>query len=477
MNWLSIGTAIIGLTVTASAQQESAWSQFRGPNGSGVVASSALPTEFDANKNVIWRTDLPHGHSSPALYGDRIFLTGSESEKLFTLCISRESGKILWRRQAPRDRVSKLDGRNSDASPTPAVDGDTVMVFFHDYGLIAYDHDGEERWHLPLGPFNNLYGMGASPILVADRVILACDQSTGSYVIAVAKSDGEVLWKVDRPRATSGHSTPIVYRPETGMPQIILPGSFLLDAYDAATGARIWWVRGLPFEMKSVPVIDGGVLYVSGYASPLNQPGNQVVLPSFEQTLAANDADHDGLISKSEMPRSRASGYFDFVDLGADGSLDSSDWAYLLAALASKNGILAIKLGGDGDMTEENILWSYHRSVPQLPSPLIYRGVLYMLNDAGGLLTTLRPGDGEVIERGRLKDGVDNYYASPVAADGKIFIVSESGIVSVLPAGGSLEALAINDLDDRCYATPAIDSGRIYLRTISALYCFGLEGK
>ncbi len=125
-------------------------------------------------------------------------------------------------------------------------------------------------------------------------------------------------------------------------------------------------------------------------------------------------------------------------------------------------------------MTEKSVTWTYHRTIPQLPSPLIYGDVLYMLHDQGGLLTTFRPDTGEVIERGRLENARDNYFASPVAGDGKIYMVGESGLVSVLGTGGSLESLALNDMDDICYATPAIADGRIYLRTASALYCFGL---
>jgi outer membrane protein assembly factor BamB len=126
-------------------------------------------------------------------------------------------------------------------------------------------------------------------------------------------------------------------------------------------------------------------------------------------------------------------------------------------------------------MTEQSVAWSYHRSIPQLPSTLLYGGVLYVLNDKGGLLTTLDPTSGKVRERGRLRNAVDNYYASPVAADGKVYFVSESGLVSVLAAGGGLEPLAVNELHDTCYATPAIADGCIYLRTGSALYCFGCK--
>ncbi len=458
------------------AQEQGEWSRFRGPNGDGISDSGRLPVEFGADKNLVWRRALPPGHSSPVLMGERIFLTATEGEKLYTYCLHRKSGDVLWRKAAPRDRVSKLDGRNNDASPSPVVDGERVVVFFNDYGMLAYDHAGEELWRLPLGPFNNLYGMGASPILVGDKVILACDQNQGSFLIAVDKTNGEEIWRVDRPRATSGHCTPILYQPEQGGLQLILPGSFLLDAYDVETGRRVWWVSGLSFEMKSVPVLHEGVIYINGYGSPLNQPGRQVVLPDFAEIIVSNDVDESGDISEKEMPESRASGYFEFVDLDTNKKLDQSEWEYLQAVLGSLNGMLAIKAGGSGDMTEENVNWTYHRSVPQLPSPLIYKDVLYMLHDQGGLLTTFEPVSGEVIERGRVEGTIDGFYASPVAGDDKIYVVSLGGTVAVLAASGSIETLAVNELDEACYATPAIADGRIYLRTEAALYCFGLEG-
>src|SRR5690606_32385207 len=145
------------------------------------------------------------------------------------------------------------------------VDEHGVYVFFPDYGLIAYTPDGTERWTLPLGPFTNIYGMGASPLIAGNLVVLACDQSVGSYIMAVDARTGRLAWKVDRPEAKSGHSTPVLWRGPDGRDQVLLPGSFLLTAYDAATGRKLWWVGGLSFEMKSTPVIADGVIYVNGY--------------------------------------------------------------------------------------------------------------------------------------------------------------------------------------------------------------------
>jgi outer membrane protein assembly factor BamB len=230
-------------------------------------------------------------------------------------------------------------------------------------------------------------------------------------------------------------------------------------------------VTGLSFEMKSTPVLADGILYINGYGAPENQPGTNVDAPSWAEALAGQDKDRDQRLSGDEV-QGHARSWFGFTDLNGDKHLNEAEWKYYEAALASRNGILAIRVGGEGDMTQKNVAWAYHKRVPQLPSPLLYEGILYMVND-GGVVTTLDPATGEMRAQGRLKGAVDNYYASPVAGDGKIFFASELGKVAVLKPGGSLEVVAVNDLSDLIYATPAIDGGRLYVRTRGALYCFG----
>jgi outer membrane protein assembly factor BamB len=445
------------------------WSRFRGPNGSGVSTSTRLPTEFGPDKNVVWKTELPFGHSSPALTRERVFLTAARGERLVTICLDRRTGRILWEREAPRARTEKLDTRNGPAGPTPATDGTNVYVFFADFGLLSYDVDGKERWRLPLGPFNNLYGMGASPVLVDDAVILACDQNTDSFLLSVGQRDGRVRWKTPRPEAHSGHSTPIVYTPAGGAAQIILPGSFLLTAYAPNNGEKLWWVGGLSFEMKSTPVVSGDTLFINGFGTPQNQPGAHPVIPTFA-SIVKDHADAAGKVTFANLPNGRARSW---IDLDANNEVSAGEWDYYRAAMASENGMLAIRLGGRGDMTATNVRWKYHKSVPQLPSPLVYGGVLYMVND-GGIVTTLNPETGAELGQGRLKGAIDPYYASPVAADGKIFMLSETGKIAVLAPGGTLEPMAVSDLKDDIYATPAISDGRIYVRTRGWLYCFGL---
>jgi outer membrane protein assembly factor BamB len=472
MTGLLAAAALFAAAAGAGAAGPPDWSRFRGPNGSGISTATGIPTDFGPANNMLWRTPMPQGHSSPVLFEDRIYVTGLRDGSLVTLALDRHSGRILWERGTPPVPTKVVDTRNNPASPSPAVERNGVYVFFPDYGLIGYDGAGKQLWAMPLGPFNNIYGMGASPVIVGDLLVLVCDQSLGSFIMAVEKRSGRVRWKVDRPEAKSGHSTPVVWRGSDGKDQVIVPGSFLLTSYDPATGRKLWWVRGLSFEMKSTPVIGGDTVYVNGYGAPVNDPGNKVNVPPAEEVWKTADADGNKLLTKSEFPKYTAGFWFDVADLDTNGSLTPDEWEYYRAALDSENGMLAIRLGGRGDMTGSAVRWKYQRSVPQLPSPLLYRGVLYMVND-NGIITTLNPETGAVIKQGRLTGAFGPHFGSPVAADGHIFFTTEAGSVVVVAPGGDFTPLAINALGEDTYATPAFADGRLYVRTTAALYAFG----
>ena len=462
---LAVVLVPLGATSLAAAD----WPRFRGANGSGVAESGALPASL-APADALWKVDVPPGYSSPVLFGERLFLTAYEGDRLLVLCLSRADGRELWRREAPRARSEKLDRRNGPASPSAAADGERVVVFFADFGLVAYGHDGREQWRAPLGPFDNVYGMGASPILAEGLVVLACDQSRGSFVAAFDATTGRERWRTARPEALSGHSTPVILERPGAPTQVVVPGSFRLDSYDLRTGGSEWHANGLPSEMKSGAVLGEGAVYVVGYGSPLNEPGGNPKLPSYAEWRAAQDADRDGRVTKAEADATSRE-YFDFIDLDHDGAVSDGEWKMNEAMMAAENGLLAFRSDGSGDVTRSGFLWKQRSSVPQLPTPVLYRGVLHMIND-GGILTTLDPASGTVLKQGRLREAVDSYYASPVAGDGKVYFVSRSGIASVLRAGAEQELLSVSDLADEVAATPALADGRLYLRTRSALYCF-----
>jgi len=505
---LGVGV-IVPLSLTAGSRAKtkpvpkpaaSEWSQFRGPNGTGVAETTGLPTEFGPTTNVVWKTALPPGHSSPVLTRDRIFLTAyskvpatdakrnahavqdspitKENYKLLVLALDRASGKILWQREVPRTRLGRLQNVNNPASPSPVTDGSNVYVFFQEFGLVSFDAAGKERWKLPLGPFNMFYGFGASPILVDDRVVLPIDQDNpASFLLAVNKNSGKLLWKVERPGVISGYSTPIVYQPKQGPKQVIVPESFQLSAYSVADGKRVWWVKGLACEMKSIASHDAEYLYINGWGFPQNQQGQQLKTISWEEALPKYDKNGDKEIAKTEISGTEKidrmlSNAFEAFDMNRDEKLNARDWEVFRAMMAAENGLLSIKMGGEGDQTANAIRWHYYKPVPQVPSTLLYKNVLYMINDSG-ILLSFDPTTGNVLKQGRLHGAIDKYFASPVAADDKVFLIGQAGQVSVVKAVGEWEVLKVNELDDEVYATPAIADGRIYIRTRSALYSFG----
>ncbi|MEX2302288.1 MAG: PQQ-binding-like beta-propeller repeat protein, partial [Bryobacterales bacterium] len=184
------------------------WTRFRGPNGSGISNETGIPAEFGPEKNVVWKTPLPDGLSSPVFSRESIFLTGYEADKLYTIALDRKTGRIRWQREIVSERQGGIREPNTPASPSAVTDGQNVVSFFQDFGLISYGPDGNERWRVPLGPFNNPFGIGASPVLAGDRIIQVLDGETDSFMLAVDKETGKTIWRVERPDVARGYSTP-----------------------------------------------------------------------------------------------------------------------------------------------------------------------------------------------------------------------------------------------------------------------------
>jgi outer membrane protein assembly factor BamB len=464
-NVMALTILVLSNALSAAAD----WPQFRGVNGTGIMDGDRLPDEIRPGAE-LWQVPVPTGHSSPIVASGHVYVTASTNDDLLTIALDAKTGKELWTRKSPRDRKHHLDKRNHPASPTPVADADRVVVFFPDFGLLAYSHAGHELWRTPLGPFDNSYGMGASPVIVDAKVILVCDQSRNSFIAAFDSRTGRLAWKRERPHAISGHSTPAVYRSASST-LLLAPGSFRMDAYNAETGEPRWWIEGLPSEMKSVPVVSGDTVYVSGYNLAENEPGRQIQVPSFREVLPKHDKNGDGLLQRDESPDEVTRKYYPYVDLDHNGQLDESEWNVYAAAFKAVNSIQAIRLSGRGNVTATNVIWKYHRSIPQLPSVVAYRGDLYMINDSG-VLTILEATTGKVRKQFRLNAVSASYFASPVAGDGKVIFVSNDGMVTMLTADGEYDVISRAQFDETTYATPAISEGRVYLRTASRLYCF-----
>jgi outer membrane protein assembly factor BamB len=448
------------------------WGQFRGPNASGVSTDINLPGELRPDKHLVWKTALPGGYSSASVAGDRIFLTALEDEKLYTFCLDRTSGRILWRREAPRPRKQEMQRANTPVSATPTTDGSSVYSFFQDFGLIAYGPDGNELWRMPLGPFSNPFGHGSSPILAGNMLLMNLDQDTGSYLLALDRKSGKVLWKTPRDHAQRGYATPVLYGK-----QVIIAGSYRLSGYDLATGRELWWIAGLPWQIKPTPIVNDGVAYFVTYSGE-SDPGEQEKVPAFAEALVLLDKDKDGRLSKSEIVDPKAKARFDeYLDLDRTGFLEERDWERFRDRRLGESALRAYRItGAKGDITESGFLWKNSKTLPNVPSPLFYQGVLYTLKE-GGIFSSFDPKTGEVLKQGRLQGALGTYYASPIAADGKIYLANEDGKTVVLKAGAQWEILNVGEFDAGIKATPAIVGGRLYLRTHNALYCFAANAK
>lgn len=466
MRW-SVVLAVAGLLQGAPAD----WPRFRGPNAAGVSESGPLPAVLDPARNAVWSTPLPAGSSSPVVAGGRIFVTAYEGEELLTFALDGASGTILWRRAIRRSREELRHTLNNAASATPATDGENVFAFFGDFGAVSYGPDGQERWRLPLGPFQNLHGMASSPMLAGDLVILLADQDVGSYMLAVDKDSGAVVWKAERPEAVHGFTTPTLFEPDGDAAQLIVPGSYQLASYEAATGKKLWWVTGVTWQVKTAAVVDGKRVFMSAWA-PGADAGSRRFFPPFDEVAKIGDANGDGKLAPDEIPEEmRHTGSWRAIDLDGDGYMDARDWGFYRARWSSRNVTLAVEpKGGRGDLTKTHVVWDHERAVPVVSSPLLYRGAVLLIKD-GGILTVLDAASGATIRQARLREAVDKYYASPVAGDGKVFLLSETGKAVVLDAD-SWEPAAVTELGEPCYATPALLDGRVYVRTQGRLYAF-----
>jgi outer membrane protein assembly factor BamB len=461
--WMGLGT--FGLVCGHGAEGQ--WPQFRGPGGSGMGATD-FPTHFGPNSNVLWKTALPSGHSSPCIWGGRIFLTGFTEGRLETLCLNQRDGTLLWRRQVEPAAIERSSQLSHPATATPTTDGERVCVYFGAFGLVTYDFEGSELWRKPLPVPVTQHGAGTSPVLAGDLLILNCDQDVGSYLLAVNKRDGATVWRAERTGFHRGFATPLMW-PAEKSELIVVPGTLRLVAYSLKNGAECWSVRGLPNELVSSPVAGGGLIFIAGWTH-----GSGVSrMPAFDKLIEQGDANKDGQLTREESPGGPAKQHFVYIDADKNGQVNRDEYTTVARIFdESKNIALAIRPGGRGDVTDTHVAWRATRGLPYVPSPLYYEGRIYLVKN-GGLASCFDAQTGQVFYQEERLGALGDYYSSPVAAAGKICVASQSGVVVVYRAGDLLEVLARNSLDEPILATPAIMDGHLYMRTKSQLYAFG----
>jgi outer membrane protein assembly factor BamB len=413
------------------------WPQWRGPGANGIARGDAA-LEWTETKNVAWKANIPgRGHSTPVIFGDRIFLTtavpgaprgdapsadaggrrkgpggpgggaGLGSEYRFVLmCLDRKTGKTIWEKTAktatPHEGYHQRYG--SFASNSPVTDGKLVYAFFGSRGLYAYDLNGNLKWQKDFPPMKMRlqFGEGTAPVIHEETLLLNFDQEEGSHIVALDKTSGKQLWRSERDEVSSW-APPLVID-HNGVKQAIVAASNKVRSYDMRTGKVIWECAGLGTNVIPAPVIMKDVVYVmSGHRNP---------------------------------------------------------------------NLLAIKLGGAGDLTgSKNVLWTNQRGNSYTASPVLADGKLYFISD-NGMLSCLDAATGQPHYLQQRLPKPYNFKASPVAANGKLYLATEEGDVVVAKMGEKFEILAINSMADQMFiASPVILDGSIYLRSQNTLFC------
>ncbi len=474
LNTLTILFATVRFTASGELgpqQFADNWPQFRGPNASGVAPTAKPPVKIDRTNGVLWQIETPWSPSSPCLWGGRIYLTTFADHRLQTRCFDRRNGEQLWIHEIESEKLEPFHGTDgSPAAATPATDGHRVVSYFGSFGLVCYDVNGTELWRhpLPLALSGGSYGSGASPIMVGNLVLVNRDQDENSSLLAVDLDTGKTLWESPRPDATGSFGTPILWQ-NNGEDQIVMPGSARLKGYELKSGRERWVVEGLTGFACTTPVSGEGLLFFAGWS-----PGqNDAPWPAWESFLAQHDKNNDGVITFDEFDE-KSRDFYRGLDTDHDGKITKDDWDKIKARAAkSQNLLVAVKPGGRGDITQTHVAWKYNRGLPYVPSPLFYEGRIYLVRD-GGMLSSFEAKTGTPYYTQERLGAEGSYYSSPVAADGRIYVASLAGKVTVVRAGGDQPVILHQaDFGERIFATPALAGDQLYLRTQTKLYAFG----
>jgi len=393
------------------------WPQWRGPSLNGISGETNLPLEWSAEENIQWKLPLPAwSGSTPAIWGERIFLNVADGANIHLWCVDRKEGKVLWKKFLS-DGDHKERKQNM-STPSPVTDGENVWIMTGTGILKGFDFEGNERWSRDIpedyGPFGLNWGYASSPLLYKDslfvEVLHGMKTDDPSYVLRIDKKTGKTLWRVERPtdairESPDAYTTPGLLEYD-GKVEIVITGGDVVTGHDLETGKELWRSDGLNpennrnYRIVASPVIMDGIIYAPTRIKPL----------------------------------------------------------------------LALKVGGKGDITESHRLWSFDKG-PDVPTPVTDGKYFYIVGDKG-VMFCLDAKTGETLY-GPERVPPGTYSSSPVLADGKIYATNEDGMTTVVREGPVFEILAENDLADYTLSSPAISDGQIFIRTREHLYCIG----
>lgn len=423
-------TALLVFIVATLCNGAENWPRFRGPNGQGHSSETAVPVNWNATSNIAWKTTIPgEGWSSPIVWNDRVFLTSATENgtKCHVFCVDAKSGQIVWDKHVFDQQPRRKEGKNSYATPTPTTDGKNIFAVFGDGSVAALTMNGDIVWANREVSFYSRHGLGASPILYGDLLIMSYDGSNpvtaaGNYpqvtdtertgwqipwdkalLVALDTKTGKRVWAGKRGLSRIAHVTSFIAKVD-GKDQLISGAGDRLQGFNPQTGELIWSIYAQGEGVTPSPVLGDGVVFASS---------------GFEKTT-----------------------------------------------------LRAVKLGGaKGDVTETQIAWEQKKGVPTQPSPIYVKPFLYAITD-GGIATCYSPTNGEIVWQERVGG---NFSASPVFADGKIYFLSEAGETTVIAAGPEFKVISKNPLGEKCQASMAVSGRRLFIRSDKNLFCIRSE--
>lgn len=423
------------------------WPAFRGANAAGIGDGQGVVADWDgpSGKNVLWKTAIPGlANSSPIIWGDKVFVTTASTEEgdqslrigLYgdvdsiedtaehtwaIYALDKKTGEIAWHRVAAIG-VPKVKRhlKSTHANPTPVTDGEHVIASFGSEGIYCYDFAGKLKWKKDLGVLESgwfydptyQWGFASSPIIHGDRVILQIDIYQGSHIMALDVATGQEIWRTDRDEIPTW-GTPVILPAGAGGKAEIVTNGTTVRGYDADSGELVWWLAPNSEITVASPIVGSGLAYVTGGYPPARP---------------------------------------------------------VYAVRSGGRGDLSL---GAGETATATIAWSHDKGGVYMPTPLLYRGILYLFH-GNGRLAAHDPKTGESIYKGRVGSG-NSFSGSPVAADGRLYFTSEQGDTFVVRAGEDFELLGKNTLDEEVMSTPAISDGLVAIRAKSHVYGIGAK--
>lgn len=414
------------LCVTVSTSSAGDWPSWRGPNGNGVAEGTGYPTKW-TEENVDWKFDLPGiGASTPAVFGGQIFVTTTKDNKNLLTCLGMD-GKQQWSKEFGKSWEGKQGKDGTGANPSPVVDGERVFVYFKSGDFGCFDLSGKLVWETNV--FNKFaevttktlwWDLGTSPVLTKDAIVVTMMHTGPSYLAAFDRTTGELKWKHDRKtdapsEAAQSYTTPVVTTNPAGKEIVVVTGADYVTCHDASNGDELWRVGSL-------------------------NPTSNGYFRSISSSVAS-----EGIV---------------------------------IAPYARGDSLTAIKMGGTGDVTDSHVAWTNEGTSADVPTPTIVDGRVFVLRDtkkARGTVDCLDLQTGKTIWSDQLPPHRTTYRASPIYADGKLYLARQDGTVFVVDAtGDTFKLLAENKVSsEHTIATPVFVDGKVLIRTQDSLYLIG----